>query len=76
MQQHLHNSGYVADDYGEEMLEAAEEMPFFSSVSDLEKEISRLEKEMQEAAKELAFEKAAELRDRIKKMRMLEIEIG
>jgi excinuclease ABC subunit B len=76
MQQHLHNSGYVADEYGESLLEAAEEMPFFASVADLEKEIGKLEKEMQLAAKELAFEKAAELRDKIKKMRMLEIEIG
>jgi excinuclease ABC subunit B len=76
MQQHLHNSGYVADDFEEGLLQAAEEMPFFSSVKDLEKEIGKLEKEMQQAAKELAFEKAAELRDRIKKMRLLEIEIG
>ena len=76
MQQHLQNSGYVADDFEEGVLEAAEEMPFFSSVKDLEKEIGRLEKEMQLAAKELAFEKAADLRDRIKKMRLLEIEIG
>lgn len=76
MQQHLHNSGYVADDFNETVLEAAEEMPLFNSVTELEKEISKLENEMQEAAKELAFEKAAELRDRIKKMRMLEIEIG
>ncbi|TKB09056.1 excinuclease ABC subunit UvrB [Desulforhopalus sp. IMCC35007] len=76
MQQHLHNSGYVADDFGEGLLQAAEEMPYFSSVKDLEKEIGKLEKEMHQAAKELAFEKAAELRDRIKKMRLLEIEIG
>jgi len=76
MQQHLHNSGYVADDFNEGLLEAAEEMPMFSSISELEKEIGKLEKEMQQAAKELAFEKAADLRDRIKKMRLLEIEIG
>jgi excinuclease ABC subunit B len=31
---------------------------------------------MQKAAKELAFEEAAHLRDRIKALRMLEIEIG
>ena len=76
MQQHLQNSGYVADDFEEGLLEAAEEMPFFASIKDLEKEIGKLEKEMQLAAKELAFEKAADLRDRIKKMRLLEIEIG
>jgi len=76
MQQHLKNSGYVADDFGEGLLEAAEVMPFFATIKDLEKEIKKLEKEMQQAAKELAFEKAADLRDRIKKMRFLEIEIG
>ena len=76
MQQHLKNSGYVADDFEEGLLAAAEEMPFFATIKDLEKEIRKLEKEMQEAAKELAFEKAADLRDRIKKMRLLEIEIG
>lgn len=76
MQEHLHSSGYVADDFGEQLLEAAEEMPVFASVQELDKEIKKLEEEMHAAARELAFEKAAELRDRIKKMRMLEIEIG
>lgn len=76
MQQHLKNSGYVVDDFEDGLLEAAEEMPFFSTIKELEKEIRKLEKEMQQAAKELAFEKAADLRDRIKKMRLLEIEIG
>jgi excinuclease ABC subunit B len=76
MQQHLHNSGYISEDFGETVLAMAEELPTFSSVKDLEKEIKKLEKEMHMAAKELAFEKAAELRDRIKKMRLLEIEIG
>jgi len=76
MQQHLKNSGYVVDDFEEGMLEAAEVMPFFETIKDLEKEIKKLEKEMQQAAKELAFEKAVDLRDRIKKMRLLEIEIG
>jgi excinuclease ABC subunit B len=76
MQQHLHNSGYISEDFGETLLAIAEELPTFSSVKDLEKEIKKMEKEMHMAAKELAFEKAAELRDRIKKMRLLEIEIG
>ncbi|MGB3223627.1 MAG: excinuclease ABC subunit UvrB [Desulforhopalus sp.] len=76
MQQHLHNSGYISEDFDETVLAIAEELPTFSSVKDLEKEIKKLEKEMHMAAKELAFEKAAELRDRIKKMRLLEIEIG
>ncbi len=76
MQQHLHNTGYTSGDFGEQLLALAEELPIFSSLKDLEKEISKLEKEMHRAAGELAFEKAAELRDRIKKIRLLEIELG
>jgi excinuclease ABC subunit B len=76
MQQHLHDSGYVADDYQDRLLQLAEELPEFNSVKDLEKEIIALEKQMHQAAKELAFEKAAKLRDRIKQIRLLEIEIG
>jgi excinuclease ABC subunit B len=77
MQQHLKDSGYVADDYGQHLpLAAEEEGRYFSSVKELEKEIARLDKEMRLAAKELAFEHAARLRDRIKKLRMLEIELA
>jgi len=76
LQQHLYDSGYAADDYHDTLLQAAEEFPEYHSLKDLEKEIVKLEKMMHEAAAELAFEKAAELRDRIKKMRLLEIEIG
>ena len=67
---------YQQTDHDGELLAVAEEMPEFSSVKELNREISKLEKEMQAAAKELAFERAAELRDIIKKMRMLEIELG
>ena len=59
-----------------ELLQAAEDLPSYGSIRELEKEIKKLEKRMLEAAKELAFEEAALLRDRIKKLRMLEIEIG
>ncbi len=76
MQQHLYDSGYVADDYQDTLLQVAEELPGYTSIKELEKEIGALEKQMHQAAKELAFEKAAELRDRIKKIRLLEIEIG
>ncbi len=76
MQQHLHNSGYTLENNDATLLEIAEELPVFSSVKDLEKEIKKLEKEMHLAAQELAFEKAAELRDKIKSIRLLEIEIG
>lgn len=72
---HLKASGYkAADDRG--LLNAAEEMPVYYSIKELEKEIKKLEKEMQCAARELAFEEAASLRDRIKALRRLEIEIG
>jgi excinuclease ABC subunit B len=40
---------------------------------DIEKAISRLTKEMKEAAKNLDFEKAAELRDRLKEMKEMRI---
>jgi excinuclease ABC subunit B len=76
MKQHLQNSGYLADDYQENLLQVAEELPVFFSLQELEKEIGKLEKEMLQAAKELAFEKAADLRDRIKTLRRLEIELG
>lgn len=76
MEQHLYDSGYVADDYQATLLQIAEELPEYNSVKDLENEIAALEKQMHQAAKELAFEKAAALRDRIKKIRLLEIEIG
>jgi excinuclease ABC subunit B len=65
----------MADDRSE-LLQAAETGAFYGSIKELEKEIKRLEQEMQKAAKELAFEEAAHLRDRIKALRLLEIEIG
>ena len=76
MQQHLQDSGYKVDEFGDSLLEVAEELPSFTSVKELDRAILKMEQEMHQAAKELAFEKAAELRDTIKKMRMLEIEIG
>ncbi|MBB1078008.1 excinuclease ABC subunit UvrB, partial [Rhodoferax sp. 4810] len=46
MQQHLHNSGYTIENMDATLLGIAEELPVFSSVKDLEKEIKKLEKEM------------------------------
>ena len=74
LHQHLKNAGYVTGDDSD--LRAAETGAFYGSIRELEKEIKRLEQEMQKAAKELAFEEAARLRDRIKALRLLEIEIG
>ncbi len=77
LQKHLQASGYqAADGYGDALLTAAEDLPVYYSIGELEKEIKKLEKEMQRAAKELAFEEAAAIRDRIKALRKLEIEIG
>ena len=60
-------------DYVTVEAEAAEEEAVYGSLADLRKEIARLEKGMQAAAKELAFEEAARLRDRIKELRELEL---
>lgn len=77
IQKHLKASGYqAADDHANGLLAAAEELPVYYSMGELEREIKKLEIEMQAAAKELAFEVAAALRDRIKALRKLEIEIG
>jgi excinuclease ABC subunit B len=40
---------------------------------DLDKAISRLTKEMKEAAKNLDFEKAAEIRDRLRELKEIRI---
>ncbi len=77
LQKHLQASGYrAADDMENGLLMAAEELPVYYSIKELETVIKKLEKQMQKAAKELAFEEAAALRDKIKALRRLEIEIG
>jgi excinuclease ABC subunit B len=54
-------------DEGRRELKAAQARAKYESMpeKDLEKELKRLEKQMVEAAKNLEFEKAAELRDRL-----------
>jgi excinuclease ABC subunit B len=74
--QYLKEAGYEFDVQDKASQSAAEEEVGYGSVADLDKEIARLEAEMNRAASELAFEEAAKLRDRIKALRMLEIEIG
>ncbi len=76
MQEHLRHSGYRQEDPSEGLLALAEELPPFSSLAELEREVKRLEQEMRRLAAELAFEEAAALRDRIKQIRRLEIELG
>jgi excinuclease ABC subunit B len=46
------------------------------ALQDIPKEIERMEKEMKAAAKQLDFEKAAELRDRIKELQEMELRLG
>jgi excinuclease ABC subunit B len=52
-----------------------EEVRPYSTVEELEKEIQRLEKEMLGAAKEFEFERAAVLRDQIKKLKKTDLEL-
>jgi excinuclease ABC subunit B len=47
------------------LLKAAEDKVEFHSLKDLRKEIKKLEKQMMDKARDLAFEEAAELRDRL-----------
>jgi excinuclease ABC subunit B len=73
--QYLREAGYhFGETDGRQAV--AEETVRYGSVAELDREIARLEQQMQTAARELAFEEAARLRDRIKALRMLEIEIG
>jgi len=74
--QYLKESGYEVEPSKADQSMTGEELGFYGSIDELEKEISRLEEKMHAAAKELAFEEAVILRDRIKSLRKLEIEIG
>jgi excinuclease ABC subunit B len=71
---YLSDSGYAIDT-AKGGLQTAEEQPVFQSVDELNTHIKELEAQMDRAAKELAFEEAAELRDKIKSLRYLEIEL-
>ncbi len=63
---------YEGDYY--ELPAVAEEMKEYSSAEELELEIQRLEKEMRQAAKDFEFEKAAALRDQVKKLKKTAME--
>ena len=65
---------YEGDYY--EIPAVAEEAVHYSSLEDLEKEIQRLETAMRAAAKEFEFERAASLRDQVKKLKKLELELA
>ena len=63
----VYEHDYVAVPEVEEDAEAR-----YRSLDDIEGEVKALEKQMREAAKALEFEKAAEIRDRLKKLRARE----
>jgi excinuclease ABC subunit B len=54
----------------------SEEIVRYSSAAELESEIQRLENEMREAAKQFEFEKAAALRDQVKKLKKTALEFN
>jgi excinuclease ABC subunit B len=53
--------------------EAAEAEAEYETVQELKKEIARTDKKMREAARDLAFEEAARLRDRLKQLKEKEL---
>ncbi len=64
---------YEGDYY--ELPAVAEEAVQYSSAEELEQEIQRLEQEMRAAAKQFEFERAAVLRDQVKKLKKMEIDL-
>jgi len=56
-------------EYDVPLEQVAEQIPEFETLDNLDILLPKLEKEMHQAAKELAFERAAELRDRIKALK-------
>ena len=66
----VYEQDYVTVEVG-----TAEPVKEYNSLQDLRRDIKKLEKEMQEAARVLAFEEAAGLRDKIKELREFELEI-
>lgn len=55
---------------------AMEEAPVYTNPAEFARQIQHLEREMREAAKELEFERAAEIRDRIGQMRQQFMVVG
>ncbi|MFC1843304.1 excinuclease ABC subunit UvrB [Thermodesulfobacteriota bacterium] len=62
-------------DYITVAVDTAEKEVEYHSLQELRRDIKRLEAEMHKAAKVLAFEEAARLRDEVKALRKLELEI-
>jgi len=67
----------TADEGARRLALAAEEAAIYGrNPKDVTKEIKKLEREMRAAAQELAFEKAAELRDKVLRLREILLELG
>ena len=64
---------YEGDYY--ELPAVTEEVSHYGSAEELEGEIERLEVEMRQAAKEFQFERAAILRDQVKKLKKAALEL-
>ncbi|MCK6528702.1 excinuclease ABC subunit UvrB [Myxococcota bacterium] len=67
----IYEADYVTVPVRAEVPEEVEELP----LAELPRLLDRLGREMQRAAKELEFEKAAQIRDRIKKLQAWELEV-
>jgi len=65
-------------DEGKRELQVAQDQANYESLSEkqITKELKRLEKEMHDAAKNLEFEKAADIRDQLKKLKARMLEVG
>ncbi|MFZ1014345.1 MAG: excinuclease ABC subunit UvrB, partial [Terracidiphilus sp.] len=63
-------------EYGDAEVEAAENLPDFTSQADVDAYIGKLETEMRDAARRFEFERAARLRDSIKELRDKEFLFG
>lgn len=76
MARHLKASGWEGYADNDGVLQVGESDIVYHSLDELHQEVRELEKRMQEAAEKLAFEEAAALRDRIKDLKILELEVG
>jgi excinuclease ABC subunit B len=70
--QDILSSVYEADYYTVSL--AAEEEAAYVKADDIPRRVKQLQKQMQAAARELEFERAAELRDEIKRLEALELQ--
>lgn len=63
-------------DYSDVLIDDVKELQGFKTTEDIDKEISSLNGKMIDHARKLEFEKAAKIRDRISRLKMLRLELG